>query len=411
MFIASTRARRTAGLTVWMLAASTLAWAQAGPTGELPDEAPTEVQYRLGPVILNPNIELPAIGVDTNVFDDPEDPKQDWMASLQPDIVAFVQPGLFTVAIKSGSTFTYYHKYHSERSISQDLRGKVSIRLSRFRPWIGGATVQAADRPSPEIDARARRTEREASAGVSFALTPIADVVAYASRIDTRFDAGETYQDVDLVQALDRRNETASIGLRMRLTPFTTVHVRGEVARDRFLHQPSRDGRTTNGEVQLSFSPEAIIRGDATVGWESYEPERSDVGRFRGVHGRVGLTAVGYWRGVFQVNATRGVQYSYLESDDYYLETGVDMTYTQRIGGPFDVQVRGARTWLSYDVSQPGGRVDGLNSYQAGIGFNLQNNSRIGFNYEYTERQSDVRADRRYARRRFFGSYSYEFWK
>lgn len=405
-------ARRTAGILVALaVTVAGPAAAQGSLVSDLPESAPTEAQYRLGPVILEPSMALPAIGVDTNVFDDATDPKQDWMATLAPDITFFVQPGMLQFVAKSGSTFTYYNKYHSERSISQDLRARLGIRLSRFKPWVGVASVQSADRPTPEIDTRAKRNAREVSAGIAFQLTPLADVTGYAARVDTRFNAGEQFREVDLASALDRRGETAGIGLRIRATPFTTIELRGTVARDQFVNAPQRDSRSTAAEINLSFSPEAIIRGTARLGYEDYRPESPDVKAFRGLTTEVGLTAVGYWRGVLTVRGTRGVEYSYDAADQYYVETGVDVTYTQRIGGPWDLQARGARSWLAYDASRPGGRNDDLHSYQAGIGFNLQNNSRIGLNYEYAERRSAERADQRFTRRRIFGSYSFEFWK
>jgi hypothetical protein len=108
----------------------------------------------------------------------------------------------------------------------------------------------------------------------------------------------------------------------------------------------------------------------------------------------------------------RDVQYSFDRADAYYVETGGDVVYTQRIGGPFDVQVRVARQQLAFDISQPGSnRSENVNGYHAGLGYSLENRSRMGLTYEHTERGGSTFADRPYSRRRLFASFTYEFWK
>jgi hypothetical protein len=43
-----------------------------------------------------------------------------------------------------------------------------------------------------------------------------------------------------------------------------------------------------------------------------------------------------------------------------------------------------------------------------GVGYNLRDRSRIGLNFEYAQRLDEVRPDRKYDRRRVFGTYTLE---
>jgi hypothetical protein len=111
------------------------------------------------------------------------------------------------------------------------------------------------------------------------------------------------------------------------------------------------------------------------------------------------------------VQYVRDVQYSFDRREGFFVENGGDLTYTQRVGGPFDLQGRVSRYSLNYDASEitmP--RTEVLWSYQGGIGYSLESGSRFGLSYEIADRDSTV-PDRTFARRRLFGSFTYEFWK
>src|SRR5262245_11594260 len=62
--------------------------AQTPTQTQTPDGGPdpNAVRIRLGPLWLNPTVSMPAIGIDTNVFNDPESrgPKQDFAIVLSP---------------------------------------------------------------------------------------------------------------------------------------------------------------------------------------------------------------------------------------------------------------------------------------------------------------------------------------
>jgi hypothetical protein len=411
----STRARNTrfpaaaAALIVMMTGGG--AAAQTSLLTPLPEEPPTDALYRLGPVMVSPRLTIPEIGHDSNAFNDAVEPKDDFIIKFTPEVDLFTDAGLLRVVVRSGSTFTYFHRYDSERSIAEQVRGRVAARLGRFRPWIGGASVRSDERTS-EIDIRANRSDREISAGVEFDVTPLAALTVAATRQRVRFADATSLRELPLSEALDRTTEMASAGLRLAATPFTSVTLRGYASRDVFAFSPDRNARARGGEVEVSFSPEAVIRGHLALGYRQQNADDESIASYGGLTGRGGVTTMLLWHALLGVNYVRDLQYSFDRREGYYVETGADVAYTQRLGGPFDVQVTVAQRALDYNarVTEPA-RSEVLRSYQGGIGYSLDNGSRFGISYEFAERDGDRAVYRQFSRRRIFGSFMYEFWR
>jgi hypothetical protein len=391
-----------------LLAAAAPARAQSGPfTTTLNLKEPTRVAFRLGPLMISPNLTVPEIGYDSNVFDEEVNPKTDWTASMAPDLQLYARAGLIQFAVSASSEFTYYAKYKSERSVSRQFRGRLDATLSRVRPWIAAASVDLHDRPNREIDLRARHTDREVSAGVAFEFTSIASFYGMAARTHSDFSSGEVFKRVNLDEALSRRGDQISGGIKIVATPFTTVLIDATRAEDRFAASPARNSRSSTASAQLEFAPEAILSGRAMVGYQIFEPADAAVPRHKGVvsNGALRYTVLG--RATIDAVVERVVRYSFEAVRQYYVETGADLTYTHRVRGPYDVQARAARRWLDYTDVTPGLKPS-VDSAGVGLGYNLQDGSRIGFNFEYTQRLDDIRPDRKFHRRRFFGTYTIE---
>ena len=83
--------------------------------------------YRLhgGPFYINPGILLKELGVDTNVFNQPDQQKSDFTFTITPkaDIaIPFARRGL--IRTTAASDLVYYQKYDSERSIDPQLTAR-----------------------------------------------------------------------------------------------------------------------------------------------------------------------------------------------------------------------------------------------------------------------------------------------
>ena len=265
----------------------------------------------------------------------------------------------------------------------------------------------ARERPNDEIDTRARRRDTEASARVAFELSPLAQIYAGVARVDIDYRQGETFRGVALDQSLDRQLEQVQGGVRLSLTPFTTLVVDATVARDRFAMARGRDSSSRTAATELIFGNDAIIRGRVKVGFADFRPEDPTLAPFKGLVTEVGLSFRGVWLGRFDGSITRQIHYSYDESEGYYVGNGGQVTYTQRVVGPLDVQVVYGASLQDFGrrIGLFGG-TDKTQTYGGGIGLNRDSGSRFGINYEYRNRDARA-ADESYTRRRVFASYTY----
>ena len=91
------------------------------------------------------------------------------------------------------------------------------------------------------------------------------------------------------------------------------------------------------------------------------------------------------------------------------LETG-SLSYTHRLFGEVDFQLRGYKSWLNYGYSEATpARQDTVAGAAAGFGYNLKNRTRISLNYEVSERRSPAFPGRNFERTRVYLSWAYAF--
>jgi hypothetical protein len=395
-----------AGAAILLVAAAAPARAQSGPfTASLSMREPRNVAFRIGPVLISPNVNLPELGYDSNVFDEDVNPKTDWTVRITPDITAYAKSGVIQFAVSAANEFTYYHQYESERSISRQYKARLEATLSRVKPWVAAAHVDLHNRPNREIDVRARHYDQELSGGVAFDVTSIAALYGMAAFTKSRYASGETFKGSSLDESLSQRGRQYSAGLRLQVTPFTMLRFDGTTGDTQFINSPERDSKSDSVRMHVDIAPEAILTGTAYVGYERFDPDDPEVANFNGVVSGGTLKYTILERATVETTIERQVRYSFEIARQYYVETGIDITYTQRIRGPFDVQVVGSRRWLDYTRHTPGLRPK-VDRAGAGLGYNLQDRSRLGFNFEYEQRVDELRPDRTYDRRRFFGTFT-----
>jgi hypothetical protein len=381
----------------------------AGPlTMVLPDTEPAASVLSWGPVRLAPGLQIREVGYDTNVFFEAEDPKEDWMASAMPDLLAYTRLRLFRISAYAGVDFTYYGTYASERSVSDQYRGRVDVLLSKIRPFVGGGYVTERTKPNGEINVRADRLETELSGGVAFDWSPTSRVYGAAGRVATEYRPTEQYEGVALDQSLNRDAYAYSAGFQTALTPLTSLTLKGSLSQDRFRESPERDADTAEVSGEFVFSPQAVLRGTARVGFKDFRANDPAVDPYTGVVLGAGLIVPIMDTARFDFGVLRDTQYSFDEAEAYYVENTFDVTYTHLIFGSVDVQGRGA--WSRFDYGNREGqaaRRDSLTTWLVGVGYNLQNRTRMSVQFEDARRRSPELAERNYSRRRLFFSWSY----
>lgn len=379
----------------------------SGPlTQALTETEPQSNVMSIGRIKVAPGITVREIGKDKNVFDEAENPKEDWVAAGTPDLAAFLLTRFAQISTYVGSEMQYYQHYKSERSIGLNARGRIDILLSRFRPFIGGGYERSRTRPNGEIDVRANLVNQEASGGAAFELS--AHAVVFASAVATSVDYRNAFQtDISLDQTLSRDADEYIVGVKTDLTPLASLQVRGSWKEDRFRNDKLRNAKSTNGAAVFTFAPQAIVSGSATIGYQDFVPDDPLIRPYRGLNGSAYLTFTLFELARVNVGFNRGIDYSFDSAEAYYLENTFSAAYTHRIFSRIDLQAKGSHSDFHYgNRATVPAHWDKLDSALGSVGYNLKNKTRLAVNYEFARRRSPEIVIRNYDRRRVFFSWA-----
>lgn len=398
-----------AGLLVLVLLAATAA-SSAAQT--LPPDPVELGSLQVGPLALSPRFEVLSIGIDSNIFNEEEGPKEDFTATLRPSLEGGLRLGRARFTYRTHVDVVYFHEYTDERALNRAAQGRAELRLARIVPYVTAAGATTRERPNSEIDLRARRATQSLGGGATLLLLSRTALVVGAERQTVSYDDGQQFGGEDLAVQLNSTRETIEGGFRFALTPLTTLALVAGRERVRFEFSPDRDSESVRIMNRFEFDPSAIITGTAAVGYRRFMPDNPALKAYRGIVAQVEVRYTMFNRTRVETRFTRDVEYSYLDDQPYYVTTGGTVTVTQQLGGRFDVQVVAGRERLRYqplaDAALDAAGLDTTSTIGGGVGYRLGQTARLGANVEFVDRESH-RAGRSYDRRRIFGSMAYRF--
>jgi hypothetical protein len=396
--------RRVVVIAAGVLIIAARAAAQVAP----PPDPLESMSFRLGPLGISPALALTDVGVDSNIFNESGAPREDFTATITPQLTARLRAGRVLLSGFNSTGFVYYLDFADERSINYVLNGRADFDAGWFQPFVAGDLQDTHERLNQEIDVRAGRMGRTGSAGLKILAGPRTAFVVSGRWHDFEFDSGETFEGVPLDATLNRQVDSYEASIDHALTSLTTLNVTAAWQEDRFDQSPARDARAFSIVPALNFDPIALVQGSIAVGYKQFEPSSTDLPSFSGVVVRTAVTYTLLERTRFEFRAARDVQYSFEILEPYYVGSGARLEMTYRLTGLFDLQGAAGRDRLSYQSIEPSlaERIDRVDQFSAGVGYRLAENARLGLNWEYTRRLSD-RADRRYDRRRIVASLLY----
>jgi hypothetical protein len=353
-------------------------------------------RVQLGPLGLTPSVALTNFGIDTNVFNDFEDPKRDFTFTVSPQVDALVRAGRSRLHVMARSDLVYFQQYSGERSADSAIDSRLEFRGSRVTPWISAALTSGRQRFGYEIDLRTRRTITDTAAGIDARLAGRTRVVLSAQRTGYAYDATEVFLGASLREALNHRNDSVGLELRYDLTPLTTFVVSTQTSRARFDFSPSRDTNSLRVDSGFDLSPFALVSGRGRVGYRTFDGVGGGLPAYSGLVASVaaGTTVKGRTR--VDVATARDVTYSWELAYPYYVQTGATLTVTPRLTQRWDVQGKIGTQRLAYRPARGvpdllPHRVDSYNVRGAGVGFRMGREMRLGFNVDRERRTSPVR--------------------
>jgi hypothetical protein len=397
-------------LLAWLAASVVVAGSADAQT--LPPD-PVEVgSLQVGPLALNPRFEVLNVGIDSNIFNEEEGPKEDFTATLRPGLDGGLRLGRARFTYRGHLDVVYFQQYTNERALNRSGEARAELRLARIVPYVTVAGATTRERPNSEIDLRARRATYALGGGATVLLLSRTALVLGAERQTIGYDAGQQFGGEDLAIQLNGTREAFEGGFRLALTPLTTLALVGSRERVRFEFSPDRDSESVRIMNRFEFDPTAIVTGSAAIGYRRFVPDNPALQAFRGIVAQVEVRYTMLERTRVETRFTRDVEYSFDNDQPYYVTTGGNLTVTQQIRGPVDVQVVAGRERLRYqprtDVVVDAAGLDTTSTIGGGFGYRLGHTARLGVNVEFTDRESH-RTGRSYERRRIFASVTYRF--
>lgn len=370
-------------------------WAsRAGAQSAGPDPGAARARVQFGPLGLTPSVALTNLGIDTNVFNDVDDPKGDFTFAVSPQVDASLRMRRARLQVMARSNLVYFHHYSSERSADTAIDSKLEFRGTRITPWVGASVSSGRQRFGYEIDLRFRRVTGDVGAGVEARLTGRTRVLASAHRTHYEHDADAVFLGASLQEVLNRQSESIGLDLRYDLTPLTTFVASTQTIRDGFEFIPSRNTNSVRIETGFDLTPFALISGRGRVGYRALNGH----GTTPDYSGLVASVAVGSTikgRTHLDVATERDVNYSIEFAYPYFLLTGATAVVTPRLTQRWDTQGRIGVQRLAYrgvegisDLLR--NRIDRLRMIGVGVGYRMGRDMRIGFNVDRERRESPV---------------------
>jgi hypothetical protein len=263
-------------------------------------------------------------------------------------------------------------------------------RQSIIRPYFGLNHRRTNANPTGfEVGYKSLRLENELIAGTGVKISPRSALAGTFRLVRTGWDADAIYQSSSLKEKLNRDTSTVSVDYAYTLTPLTSIGGRVESTKDKFKYSPIRDGNTLRLMSVVSFARQALIFGTVGVGYEDFKSNQAEVADFSGL---IGATTIGYGRPdgtLLKLYWSRDTAYSYDTALAYYVMSSTNVTFSKRVGRPWDVAAFYGRYKMDYRPPQLAdsiNRIDTVVEYGGAAAYRVGQRSRIGLTMEHAQR-------------------------
>jgi len=385
---AAARPWLTGLLVALLLAAAHTAHAQTG------EDFRSQATVRAGPLYLRPSFSLERLGVETNVFSEPE-PKPDFVVSVAPGIDAwlpFHRRARVSATLIAGAD--WYAEHAGERSFNPELRYRVDVPWRRIVLSAGGGRLRTRRRPDFEIDVRSNRFSRDLNAGVAVQVLSRLWLDVEARQRVVGFDADAFFEGTYLSETLNRRARGAVASLRWRRTALTTFVLASEVRGVRFFRSPERDNDNVIVTAGADFHPRALVSGSGRVGVRRFRARGTAV---EDISRLVAEAELSYRMGeatAVTFTAERDISYSFERASPFFVVNRYGAATTRRLGGQADLSGRVSRDLYDYQTAGRGRDVRWRVTGQ--FGYRLNPRIRTGFEAGWVTSDSTTRPRRRY---------------
>jgi hypothetical protein len=361
-----------------------------------------------GTLQIYPSISLREIGVDSNIYNESVVVREDFTYTVAPGLMAEQPLGNSHLVGTGDLGFVFFRQQKDQQSLNSSASGLFEVQTGRVRPSITAGFARARQR-SGDIDTRALSVSTNGRAGVEVGISGITSFTGWVLRNKTAFAEGERFDGSSLSDELDRRTTTFAAGVRLDLTPLTSVVAAAELEQTRFTEARYRDSDSLKIAPTVRFAEGAIINGQASLGFRDFRSVSGVLPPFRGLiaGGALRYSLMNVTR--FEVRATRDLSYSYDNLYPYYLESGGQVTVSQRVVGPLEAIGLAGRRVLDYEPIDPREveRVETIRLWGGGFGVRVDDNMRFTLTIDREKRATTGTDRREYERTRVFAALDY----
>ena len=358
------------------------------------DDGPTTEAIRLGIVSLDPRFRIVNIGIDTNVFNEPLNPRRDTTATAATGMDLWLRTGRGQLTVSADSEFVYFGKFSSERSLSSNARGAYAVRFNRIQPFAFAATRDANQRPNEEITARVRHYTNELGGGFDLRVFSKSTMRLELREQRSGFSDDAVFGGYSLKEQLNRTTRLTEATWRQQLTALTTFVTRISYDDEQYEFQSVRNSNSYRVNTGFELGQLALIRGTVNVGYHVLQAKQPEaLPEHSGITANIDVAYTAPTQTRIQVGVERELRQSFDPRNPHYTQSGWRGSITQRIFGRWDLQVSGGRAEHDYSSALAGAeRRDRLDRMGGGIGYTLARQLRAGFDVLSVKRTSQIAA-------------------
>ena len=377
-------------LSILLLAVGSAAQAQAPAEEDFRSQA----TVRAGRLWLKPSFRLERLGVETNVFGEPE-PKRDFVVSVAPRLDAwlpFQRRAYVTTTLIAGAD--WYAEYVGERAFNPEIRSRIVLPWRRITLAAGGAYLRTRRRPDFEIDVRSNRFASDLHGSVAVQVLSRLRFDLEGRQRSVGFDADAFLEGTYLSETLNRKERSAVASLHWRSTALTTFVLASEVRAVRFFRSPERNSDNVVVTVGAEFHPRALVSGSGSIGVRRFQARGAAVADISSVVAEADLSfrIAGQTTATFR--AERDINYSFERASPYFVVNRYGLTMIRLLGRQFDLSGRFTRGMYDYQTARRGRDVRW--NIAGEFGYRPNPRIRTGFTVGYVRSTSATRARRRY---------------
>lgn len=380
---------RLAGL---MLPLALLA-AAPGASAQTPEDFRSQATARIGPLYLKPSFRLERLGMESNVFREPE-PKRDFVASAAQQMDVWLplyrEAHISTTLIASAD---WYARYAGERSFNPEVRSRVVVPLRRVTLAAGGGWLRTRRRPDFEINVRSNRFARQAYGSVAVRLLSRLSLHIEGRQRTVGFDGAAILEGTYLGETLNRRRRSAIASLRWRHSALTTFVVSSELREVRFSRSPERNSDNLVLTAGADLHPRALISGSARIGFRQFRARGAAVADTSALVAEADLSYRFRGRTAVNVRAERDILYSFERGAPYFVLERYGASLSRQLGRRFDLGARVTTDRYRYHAARG---LDWRWNAIGELGYRLNPKVRAGVEAGYVRWYSTTRPRRRH---------------